>query len=62
MKLRYILLLAAVIFIGWNKFQYNKSFDHVEQLVKEIHRNQKIQHNKILTLQASLYGIEVNYE
>lgn len=63
MKLRYILLLAAAtIFIGWNKYQYNRSFDHCEQLLSENRRSLQILHNEILTLQAAMAGIEVDYE
>ena len=63
MKLRYILLLAAaVIFIGWNKYQYNQSFDSCELHLKEVNRNLKTLHNEILTLQAAMAGIEVDYE
>lgn len=63
MKLRYILLLAAAtIFIGWNKYQYNRSFDHCELHLKEVNRNLKTLHNEILTLQAAMTGVEVDYE
>ncbi len=62
MKLRYILLAAFVVFVGWNIQQYNQSFDRCEQLVKEIHRNQQILHNEILTLQAAMTDVEVDYE
>ncbi len=63
MKLRYILLLAAaVIFISWNKYQYNQSFDSCELHLKEVNRNLKTLHNEILTLQAAMAGIEVDYE
>lgn len=63
MKLRYILLLAAAtIFIGWNKYQYNRSFDHCEQLLSENRRCLQILHNEILTLQAAMTGVEVDYE
>ena len=63
MKLRYILLLAAaVIFISWNKYQYNQFFDSCELHLKEVNRNLKTLHNEILTLQAAMAGIEVDYE
>lgn len=63
MKLSYILLFAAaILFISWNKYQYNQSFDNCEQLLSENHRCLQILHNEILTLQASMHGIEVDYE
>lgn len=63
MKLRYILLaLAVVAFIGWNKYQYNQSFDRCQELLVEIHRNQKILHNEVVTLKAAMNATEANYE
>ena len=63
MKLRYILLFAAAtIFIGWNKYQYNQSFDHCEQLLSENRCSLQILHNEILTLRAAMTGVEVDYE
>lgn len=60
MKLRYILLAAAIVFIGWNKYQYNQSFDRCKQLLEEIHRNQKTLQKEISLLREDIYG-EVEY-
>lgn len=61
MKLRYVLIaLAATAFICWNKQQYNRSFDHCEQLLEEIHRNQDTLKREIVLLQVAMSGAEVD--
>lgn len=62
MKLRYILLAAFVVFVGWNIQQYNQSFDRCEQQLKEVNRNLQTLHNEIFSLQAAMSGAEVDYE
>ena len=62
MKLRYILFLAAVIFIGWNKLQYDRSFDRCEQLLAETKYNLQTLHSEISELRSAMGTSEAEYE